>query len=48
LGPEEQTVKVVWKMLPPVRISDEDVERSVSNKSTSLLDRRGRRLAGHR
>jgi hypothetical protein len=40
-------MKVVWKMLPPVRISDDNVERSVSNKSTGLLDRCGRRLAGH-
>jgi hypothetical protein len=41
-------MEVVWGMLPPVRISDEDVEHSVSNKSTGLLDGCGRRLAGYR
>jgi hypothetical protein len=48
LGPQEEAVEVVWGMLPPVRISDEDVEHSVSNKSTGLLDRCGRRLASDR
>jgi hypothetical protein len=35
-------------MLPPVCISDENVEHSASDKSTGLLDRCGRRLAGYR
>jgi hypothetical protein len=48
LGLEEEAVEGVWGMLPPVRISDENVEHSVSNKSTRLLDRCGRRLAGYR
>jgi hypothetical protein len=48
LDPEEKTVKVVWKMLPPVRISDDNVERSVGNKGTGLLHRCGRRLTGDR
>ncbi|MBB3019516.1 hypothetical protein FHR70_002581 [Microvirga lupini] len=41
-------MEVVWKMLPPVRISDDNVERSVSNERAGLLDRRSRRLAGDR
>ncbi|WP_457093784.1 hypothetical protein [Microvirga sp. P5_D2] len=41
-------MKVVRGMLLPVRISDEDVEHPVSDKSTGLLDRCGRRLAGYR
>jgi hypothetical protein len=41
-------MEVVRGMLSPVRISDEDVKHSVSNKSTRLLDRCGRRLAGDR
>ena len=35
-------------MLPPVCISDEDVEHSASDKSTGLLDRGSRHLAGCR
>jgi hypothetical protein len=48
LGPKKEAVEVVRGMLPPVRISDEDVEHSVSNKGTGLLDRCSRRLAGYR
>jgi hypothetical protein len=48
LDAEEEAVEVGWGMLPPIRIRDEDVEHSVSNKSTGLLDRCGRRLAGDR
>jgi hypothetical protein len=48
LGPNEKALEVVRGMLPPVRISDEDVEHSASDKSTGLLDRCGRRLAGYR
>jgi hypothetical protein len=48
VGFEEEAVEVVRRMLPTVRIRDEDVEHSGSNQSTSFLDRRGRCLAGHR
>jgi hypothetical protein len=48
LGAKQETVEVARGMLPPVRIGDEDVEHSVSNKGTGLLDRCGRCLAGDR
>jgi hypothetical protein len=48
LGPKEEAVEVVWGMLQSIRISDEDIEHSISDKSTGLVDRCGRRLAGDR